>query len=113
MHLTLEISDQCIYGQNQSQIAEQIKLYGSLLMFQLGQLSRGAAYEFAGVVIYDFFLACKQHQISAINIPVESIEADVSHFQHLTPILFEVPHDSQNIQAIFYYKSYALKILSA
>ena len=82
MQLTLEIPDQDIRGQNQSQIARQIKLYSALLMFQSGQLSRGAACEFAGVDIYDFFLACKQHQISAINTPVESIEADVSRFQH-------------------------------
>ncbi|MFI3196687.1 MAG: UPF0175 family protein, partial [Methylococcaceae bacterium] len=82
MQLTLEIPDQYIHGQNQSQIARQIKLYSALLMFQSGQLSRGAACEFAGVDIYDFFLACKQHQISAINTPVESIEADVSRFQH-------------------------------
>ena len=82
MQLTLEIPDQYIRGQNQSQIARQIKLYSALLMFQSGQLSRGAACEFAGVDIYDFFLACKQHQISAINTPVESLEADVSRFQH-------------------------------
>jgi len=29
-------------------------------MFQSGQLSQGAACEFAGVDIDDFFLACKQ-----------------------------------------------------
>ncbi|MEI7997797.1 MAG: UPF0175 family protein [Methylococcaceae bacterium] len=82
MQLTLEIPDQYIQGQNKSQIAQQIKLYAALLMFQSGQLSRGAACEFADVDIYDFFLACKQHQISAINTPVESIEADLSRFQH-------------------------------
>jgi hypothetical protein len=82
MQLTLEIPGQYIHGQNQSQIAQQIKLYTALLMFQSGQLSRGAACEFAGVDIYDFFLACKQHQISTINTLVESIEADISRFQH-------------------------------
>ena len=82
MHLTFEIPDQYFRGQNQSQIARQIKLYAALLMFLSGQLSRGAACEFADVDIYDFFLACKQHQISAINTPVESIEADLSRFQH-------------------------------
>ena len=54
MHLTLEIPDQYIHGQNQSQIAQQIKLYAALLMFQSGKLSRVAACEFAGVDIYDF-----------------------------------------------------------
>jgi hypothetical protein len=50
-------------------------------MFQSGQLSRGAACEFAGVDIYDFFTACKQHQISVINASEDSIEADVLRFQ--------------------------------
>ncbi len=81
MQLTLEIPNQYLQGHNQSQTAKQIKLYAALLMFQSGQLSRGAACEFAGVDIYDFFLACKQHQISVINTPVESIEADVLRFQ--------------------------------
>lgn len=81
MQLTLEIPDQYIQGQNQSQTAKQIKLYTALLMFQSGQLSRGAACEFADVDIYDFFLACKQHHISVINTPTESIEADVLRFQ--------------------------------
>jgi len=81
MQLTLEIHDQYIQGQNKNQTAQQIKLYAALLMFQSGQLSRGAACEFAGVDIYDFFLACKQHHISVINTSVESIEADVLRFE--------------------------------
>lgn len=81
MQLTLDIPDQYFQGKNQRQTARQIKLYAALLMFQSGQLSRGAACEFADVDIYDFFLACKQHQISAITTPVESIEADVLRFQ--------------------------------
>jgi len=81
MQLTLEIPDQYIQGQNQNQTAQQIKLYAALLMFQSGQLSRGAACEFAGVDIYDFLLACKHHHISVINTSVESIEADVLRFE--------------------------------
>jgi hypothetical protein len=81
MQLTLEIPDQYFQGQNLSQTAQQIKLYAALMMFQSGQLSRGAACEFAGIDIFDFFLACKQHQISVINTSVESIEADVLRFQ--------------------------------
>jgi hypothetical protein len=34
MHLTLEIADQFLQGQNQNQTAQQIKLYAALLMFQ-------------------------------------------------------------------------------
>ena len=54
MQLTLEIPDHFLQGHNQNQTAQQIKLYAALLMFQSGQLSRGAACELAGVDIYDF-----------------------------------------------------------
>jgi predicted HTH domain antitoxin len=60
MQLTLDIPDQYLQGQNQT--AQQIKLYAALLMFQSGQLSRGAACELAGIDIYEFFSACSIHQ---------------------------------------------------
>lgn len=81
MQLTLEIPDQYLQGYTQKQTAQQIKLYAALLMFQSGQLSRGAACELAGVDAYDFFTACKLHQISVINSEEDSIEADVLRFQ--------------------------------
>ncbi len=80
MQLILEIPDQYLQGKNQLQTARQIKLYAALLMFKSGQLSRGAACEFADVDIYDFLLACKQYQISLMDMPVEAIEADMLNF---------------------------------
>lgn len=47
MQVTLEIPDQYLQGKNPSQTAQQINLYAALLMFQSGQLSRGAACEFS------------------------------------------------------------------
>ncbi len=81
MQLTIEIPDQLLQGYNQNQTAQQIKLYAALLMFQSGQLSRGAACELAGVDSYDFLTACKLHHISVINTTEDEIEADVLRFQ--------------------------------
>lgn len=81
MQITLEIPDQYFNQQTQNQAVAQIKLYAALLMFQSGQLSRGAACEFANVDIYQFLHACKQHHINVINTTAESIEADVLRFQ--------------------------------
>jgi predicted HTH domain antitoxin len=81
MQITLDIPDCYVNQQNQIQITAQIKLYTALLMFQSGQLSRGAACEFANVDIYQFLQACKQHHISLINATAEAIEADVLRFQ--------------------------------
>ena len=77
MQLTLEIPDQYIQGQDQNQLAQKIKLYAAMLMFQSGQLSRRDASAFAGVDIFDFFQACKQYHIIVTNTSAESIEADV------------------------------------
>lgn len=81
MQLTLEIPDQYLQGHSQSQTARQIKLYAALMMFQSGQLSRGAACELAEVNIYDFLTACKLHNISLVNTTEDTIEADVLRFQ--------------------------------
>ncbi|NOQ35882.1 MAG: UPF0175 family protein [Methylococcaceae bacterium] len=81
MQVVLEIPEKYLSTQTQEQTIAQLKLCTALLMFQSGELSRGAACEFAGINIYDFFNACKQHQISVINSSAESIEADVLRFQ--------------------------------
>jgi len=78
MQLILEIPDQFVQGQNHNQLAQQVKLYTAMLMFQSGQLSRRDASAFAGVNILDFFQACKQYQIIVTNTSAESIEVDVS-----------------------------------
>jgi hypothetical protein len=58
MQLTLDIPDHCLPPQqDRTTLAQQLKLYSALLLFQSGQLSRGAACEFAGVDIYTFLAA--------------------------------------------------------
>ncbi|KOR32158.1 hypothetical protein TI05_09030 [Achromatium sp. WMS3] len=86
MQLTLEIPDHCLPAlQDVGNLSKQLKLYGALLMFQSGQLSRGAACEFADVDIYTFLAACKRYQISVTNIDADSIEADVLRFERHHP----------------------------
>ncbi len=54
-----------------------LKLYTALLMFQSGQLSAGAACEFAEVDRYTFLAACQRHRINVINYEEDEIEADL------------------------------------
>jgi hypothetical protein len=70
MQLTLDIPEQFVQGQNQSQISQQIKLYAGLLMFQSGQISCGAV-----------LVACKKHGISSINTSADAIEDDILRFK--------------------------------
>jgi predicted HTH domain antitoxin len=81
MQLTLNIPDHCLPQQDKKSLGEQLKLYSALLLFQSGQLSRGAACEFAGVDIYNFLAACKQYKIPVINTEPSDIEADLLRFQ--------------------------------
>jgi predicted HTH domain antitoxin len=86
MQLTLDIPDHCLPAQQDNvSLAQKAKLYTALLLFQSGQLSRGAACEFAGVDIYTFFSACKQYNIPVINTDEDDIEADVMRFNRLHP----------------------------
>lgn len=82
MQLTLNIPDHCLPPQrDENALAQQLKLHSALLLFQSGQLSRGAACEFAEVDIYSFFAACKKYQIPVINLNADEVEADVLRFE--------------------------------
>ena len=70
-------------AKNQQQKQKKLKLYGAILLFQSGQLSRGSACEFSGVDIYTFLAACKKHKIPLSNIEPDDIEADLNRFNKL------------------------------
>lgn len=67
-------------------MTRQVRLYSALLLFQSGQLSRGATSEFAGVDIYTFLAACKKHNIPVINTDPDDIEADLKRFKQKHPV---------------------------
>jgi hypothetical protein len=84
MQITLEIPDHVLIPQqDKASIAQLLKLHTALLLFQSGQLSRGAACEFAGVDIYTFLAACKQYHIGTISTDLDAIEAGVIRFKQL------------------------------
>lgn len=83
MQLVLELPDKFLPADQdkKNNLSETVRLYSALLLFQSGQLSRGAACEFAGVDIYTFLAACKKHHISVMNIDPDDLEADLSRFK--------------------------------
>ncbi len=84
MQLTIEFPDHCLPPkQDTKSLAKKLKLYGAILLFQSGQLSRGAACEFAGVDIYTFLAACKENKVPHSNIDPDEIEADLNRFEKL------------------------------
>lgn len=87
MQLTLNIPDKFLPSDQdkKNSLSKQVRLYSALLLFQSGQLSRGASCEFAGVDIYTFLAACKKHHIPVINIDPEDLEADLTRFKQKHP----------------------------
>ena len=50
-------------------------------MFQAGQLSAGAACEFADIDRYTFLSACKRHNIPVIDYDEDELEADFEYLK--------------------------------
>ncbi len=86
MQLTLEIPDKFQQlNQDKSLLAQQVRLFSALLLFQSGQLSRGSACEFADIDIYTFLTACKKHKISVVNVDPDDLESDLLRFNQKYP----------------------------
>lgn len=76
MQVVVNVPDQYFLDISVSELARRLKLSTALLMFQAGQLSTGAACEFAGVDRYTFLEACQQYHIDVVNYDPDELEAD-------------------------------------
>ena len=76
MQVVINVPDQYFLDIPASEIEGRLKISTALLMFQAGQLSLGAACEFAGVDRYTFLAACKRHNIAVIDYDENELEAD-------------------------------------
>jgi len=77
MQVVLNIPDEYFLHVTVLEMAKCLKLYTALIMFQSGQLSAGAACEFAEVDRYTFMTAGKKHRIQVIHHEEGDIEADL------------------------------------
>ncbi len=76
MQVVIDIPDKYFLDTTVGELTERLKLYTALLMYQKGELSSGAACEFAEVNRYTFMTACKQHNISLIDYDVDDVDSD-------------------------------------
>jgi predicted HTH domain antitoxin len=76
MQVVVNVPDQYLFDIPVGEIEGRLKISAALLMFQAGQLSIGAACEFAGVDRYTFLAACKQYNIAVIDYDEDELEAD-------------------------------------
>lgn len=83
MQVAVNVPAQYMLDIPANEIEERLKLSTALLMFQAGQLSAGAACEFAGVDRYTFFAACKRYNIAVADYDENELEADFENLKRL------------------------------
>jgi predicted HTH domain antitoxin len=77
MQIVLDVPERYLLNNDVTEMANRLKLYGALLMFQTGQLSAGAACEFAEVDRYTFLKACKKHGITVLDYDEHELQAEL------------------------------------
>jgi predicted HTH domain antitoxin len=81
MQVIVNVPDQYVLDIPVGEIEGRLKISAALLMFQAGQLSAGAACEFAGVDRYTFLAACKRYNITVVDYDENELEADFEHLK--------------------------------
>jgi predicted HTH domain antitoxin len=74
MKITLEVPDLL---SDPSELGRRVLLYAALLMFRSGELSAGAAAEFAGVDRFTFASECQRHGIPLIDYRPGELRSEV------------------------------------
>ena len=79
MRITLDVPEQCLLmDSDTAQLARRIQLYAAILMFQAGELSAGAATEFAGVNRFTFLAECQRHGIATVSYPAGELAEEAA-----------------------------------
>lgn len=79
MRITLDVPEQYLLMDTEpAKLARRIQLYAAVLMFQAGELSAGAATEFAGVDRFTFLAECQRHGIAAVNYPAGELAEEAA-----------------------------------
>ena len=76
MNVTLSLPEQQFTQEKPEQIAQKIKLYAAVAMYQTGELSIGAACELAEVDRYQLLDFLKAHKLPLQTQTPEELEAE-------------------------------------
>ena len=76
MEVVINVPDQYFLDISVSEFGKRLKLSTALLMFQVGQLSAGAACEFASVNRYTFLEECHRYNIDVVNYDPDELDSD-------------------------------------
>lgn len=82
MEITLRVPEQYLVSEDPSELGRRVALYAALLMFRAGELSAGAAAEFAGVDRFVFAAECQKHGIPLVDYSPAELEAELDSLRH-------------------------------
>jgi predicted HTH domain antitoxin len=82
MKITLEVPEAHVLS-DPSELGRRVLLYAALLMFRSGELSAGAAAEFAGVDRFTFASECQRHGISLIDYRPGELRSEVESLRRV------------------------------
>lgn len=77
MVITLGVPDQYLIDHDPAELAKRIMLYAAVLMFRTGELSAGAAAEFAEVDRFSFAAECQRHGVPLVDYPADELRAEL------------------------------------
>ncbi len=83
MQITLDVPEHYLVDTSPAELAQRVKLYAAVLLFRSGQLSAGAAAEFADVDRYAFAHECARHDVPMIDYSPEEFAAEVDRLTAL------------------------------
>jgi predicted HTH domain antitoxin len=84
LELILDVPDQCLADYEPIELARRIKLYAALFMFQVHEISAGAATELAGIDRRAFALECQRFDIPLLDYPAEDLNSELSALRAAT-----------------------------
>jgi predicted HTH domain antitoxin len=77
MQVVVDVPERYLVGTNSEKFGRQLKLYTALLMYRTGELSAGAACEFADVDRFTFLDECKKLGIATLEANHQQLESDL------------------------------------
>lgn len=78
MEIILKLPDEFGVNYDPVDLGKRLKLYTALLMFKSGEISAGAATEFAGIDRFAFGAECQKWGIPLVDYPAEELDSEVA-----------------------------------
>lgn len=82
MQISFSLPESQFIAESPEKVTKKIRLYAALGLYQVGELSIGAASELAGLDRYEFLEFCKREGIVLHTQSPEELESDLKKFSN-------------------------------